>query len=173
MKENTVDKIMEIGSRLTSLKSKSVLVKDYCDIQKEIRQVRKSIDKMQETTLFMLRQKYTEMLENQLEKLKLEEDVISYLRICEEFSTITSETSAEMKKLKKQSPELHSWIMLNKKRAIYEKLIEEDPERYDENFKILEAVKRNITVFRSQHKESVDQWEKYYHIKHLIRTFSE
>ena len=46
---------------------------------------------------------------------------------------IISETSSHMKKLKKNNPELHSWIMLNRKFSIDQKLLSEDPDKYIEN----------------------------------------
>ena len=113
------------------------------------------------------------MLEKALETLKEDPDVIKYLELCAKLSKITLETSSYMKKLKKENPELHSWIMLNRKFSIYQRLIKEDPDKYIENKKIYDAVKFSITSFREQHKESVDEWERAYRIKKMITNYCE
>lgn len=170
---NITEKIQEIGSRLIKCKNSSQYVKDYCVISKEIKNVKKGLDKMPETTLFVLRKSYLELLEEKISQLKEIDDVKEYIKICDEFSAITDETSSSMKALKRKNPELYSWIAMNQKRAVYEKLVEEEPQQFNRHYEILQAVKRNILEFRKQHKEAVDEWEKLYNIKHLIRTYSE
>ena len=169
----TTEKIQEIGSRVVSLKNSSAYVRDYSALTKELRHMKKSIETMPENTIFVMRKAYISLLEEKMEELKTIDDVKKYIAICDEFSAITDETSSSMKSLKRKNPELYSWIAMNQKRAIFEKLVEEEPQRYAEHSKILEAVKRNIKEFHRQHKESVDEWEKLYNMKHLIRTLLE
>ncbi len=172
------DRLKELTDKLIQVKESSSNVKEWLAINQEVFRQQKHLNMLSsDSKIYELKKEYIDTLNEFLTELSESKEVQNYIRISEKISTTLSSKSSFMRKIKSDSPELHSWIAINKKRAYYEDSIRSimiqsgfrDQESLNKLVENLRQVNIELANFRKMYQESVDKWEELYSLKSVLK----